>query len=183
MLGGAVASCSNPSDSLIPNDMGGVGNISITSVSPAVVGIAGGTPVAVYGTGFAAGATVAFGNKLATQVQVISSTQIQMLAPAAENGPGAVPVTVRNADGSFAVATGLFRYVRVVLDFDNTRVPVGTQPVAVIAEDTKWRWEPGNHHCQRRYGQRIGAAGELELSKWVDVSDAGRSDGTCGGGL
>ncbi|HNK46016.1 MAG TPA: FG-GAP-like repeat-containing protein [Pseudomonadota bacterium] len=142
VLGGAVASCSNPSDSLIPNDMGGVGNISITSVSPAVVGIAGGTPVAVYGTGFAAGATVAFGNKLATQVQVISSTQIQMLAPAAENGPGAVPVTVRNADGSFAVATGLFRYVRVVLDFDNTRVPVGTQPVAVIAEDTNGDGNP-----------------------------------------
>lgn len=142
VLGSVGVSCSNSTGGLVPNNMGGVGNISITSVSPAVAGMAGGTPVAVYGTGFAAGATVAFGNKMATQVQVISPTQIQMLTPAAESGPGDVPVTVRNADGSFAVATGLFRYVRVVLDFDNARVPVGTQPVAVVAEDTNGDGSP-----------------------------------------
>ncbi len=135
-LGGAGIGCSNSTGSLEPNGMGGVGNISVTSASPAVAGVSGGTPIAIYGTGFVAGATVAFGNKLATEVQVISSTQIQARVPAAESGPGDVAVTVRNTDGSFAVASGLFRYVRVVLDFDNARVPVGSQPVAVIAEDT-----------------------------------------------
>ena len=45
-------------------------------------------------------------------------------------------MTVRNVDGSFAVATGLFGYVRVLLDFSSERIAVGTKPVAVIAEDT-----------------------------------------------
>jgi hypothetical protein len=93
---------------LPPNDMGGVGAISVTSISPAVAGMTGGTPVAVYGSGFAAGATVAFGNKLATEVQVISSTQIQALVPDSGGLTGAVPVTVRNLDGSFAVASRYF---------------------------------------------------------------------------
>jgi len=136
-LGGAVTSCSPAADSpLPPNDMGGVGSITITSVSPAVGGIAGGTPVAIYGTGFATGATVAFGSNLATQVQVLSSTQIQALVPPSGGATGPTPVTVRNMDGSFAVATGLFTYVRVLLDFSAERIAVGTHPVAVIAEDT-----------------------------------------------
>ncbi len=137
LLAGAVSSCDPASGTgLPPNDMGGVGAIAVTSVSPAVGGMTGGTPVAVYGSGFAQGATVAFGNQLATQVQVLSSTQIQALAPASNGVTGQVPVTVRNVDGSFAVATGLFGYVRVLLDFSSERIAVGTKPVAVIAEDT-----------------------------------------------
>ena len=136
LLIGGAASCDSGPGALPPNDMGGVGAISVTSVSPAVAGMTGGTPVAVYGSGFAAGATVAFGNKLATEVQVISSTQIQALVPDSGGMTGAVPVTVRNQDGSFAVATALFRYVRVVLDFSAERIAVGNHPVAVLAEDT-----------------------------------------------
>lgn len=135
LLGLSMASCES-STSQVPNDMGGVGAISVTSVSPAVAGMAGGTAVAIYGSGFVQGATVAFGNKPATEVTVLSSTKLQAVVPASDGTVGTVPVTVRNADGSFAVASGLFGYVRVVLDFDAERISVGTHPVAVIAEDT-----------------------------------------------
>ena len=63
LLIGGAASCDSGPGALPPNDMGGVGAISVTSVSPAVAGMTGGTPVAVYGSGFAAGATVAFGHR------------------------------------------------------------------------------------------------------------------------
>jgi hypothetical protein len=131
----SITSCES-SSSLAPNDMGGVGSISVTSVSPSVAAMAGGTAVAIYGSGFVQGATVAFGNKQATEVTVLSPTKLQAVVPASDGVVGSVPVTIRNPDGSFAVATGLFGYVRVVLDFDAERIAVGTHPVAVIAEDT-----------------------------------------------
>lgn len=131
----SVARCES-SSGLSPNDMDGVGSVSVTSVSPSVAGVAGGTAVAIYGSGFVQGATVAFGNKQATEVTVLSPTKLQAVVPASGGSVGSVPVTVRNSDGSFAVASGLFGYVRVVLDFDSERIPVGTRPVAVIAEDT-----------------------------------------------
>ncbi len=131
----AHASCS-PVDTLPPNEQGGVGNIAITSISPSVAAAQGGVTVAIYGSGFAEGAEVAFGNRAAQQVQFVSSTHIQAQVPAAETGPGDAAVTVRNKDGSFAVGTKLFRYVRAVVSFDSERIAVGTHPVAVIAEDT-----------------------------------------------
>ena len=135
LLSLSITSCES-SSSLPPNDMGGVGSISVTSVSPSVAGMAGGTAVAIYGSGFVQGATVAFGNKQASEVTVLSSSKLQAVVPASDGSVGSVPVTIRNPDGSFAVATGLFGYVRVVLDFDAERIAVGTHPVAVIAEDT-----------------------------------------------
>ena len=54
LLAGGVVSCSSSTDTLLPNNMGGVGAISVTSVSPAVAGMTGGTLVAVYGSGISA---------------------------------------------------------------------------------------------------------------------------------
>lgn len=60
--------------------------VAVSSVSPASGSLAGGTPVTVMGSGFAAGAgttSFTFGKTAATEVECASSTQCAMLAPAA----------------------------------------------------------------------------------------------------
>jgi len=135
LWGSAVSCTPTDANTLPPNEQGGIGDISIKSVSPSVAGLGGGSIVAIYGSGFQEGAQVAFGNRLSSKVEVVSPTLVQATVPAAETGPGDVAVTVRNKDGSFAVGTSLFRYVRVMVQFDHERIGVGVHPVAVIAED------------------------------------------------
>jgi hypothetical protein len=68
------------------------------------------TQVTLTGTGFQAGATVAFGGAAATGVTVVDSTTLTALAPA--HAAGTVDVVVRNPDGQSATLTGGFTYVQ-----------------------------------------------------------------------
>ncbi|MGE3856576.1 MAG: beta strand repeat-containing protein [Dehalococcoidia bacterium] len=81
---------------------------TVSAVAPAIGPSAGGTAVTITGTGFAAGATVTFAGVAATGVTVVSSTSITATTPAGT--PGAVTVTVRNADGQAANVGGGFTY-------------------------------------------------------------------------
>ena len=63
-------------------------------VRPASGAMSGGTKVTIVGTGFEPDATVIFGGKKATEVEVVSSTKITALTPAGELG--LVDVGVRN---------------------------------------------------------------------------------------
>jgi hypothetical protein len=66
---------------------------TITTIAPSSGSTAGGTTVTITGTGFAAGATVVFDGTHATNVTVVSATEITVTAPAhAQAGP--VDVTV-----------------------------------------------------------------------------------------
>ena len=65
---------------------------TVTSVSPVSGSTAGGTAVTITGTNFAAGATVTFGGTAATNVVVVSGTQITATTPAGRAGA----VTVRS---------------------------------------------------------------------------------------
>ena len=66
---------------------------TITTIAPSSGSTAGGTTVTITGTGFAAGATVVFDGTHATNVTVVSATEITVTAPAhAQSGP--VDVTV-----------------------------------------------------------------------------------------
>ena len=67
---------------------------TVSSVSPNSGSTAGGTAVTITGTNFAAGATVTFGSAAATNVVVVSGTQITATTPA--GSAGAVTVTVTN---------------------------------------------------------------------------------------
>ena len=69
-----------------------VAGLIVASVSPNAGGLGGGTGVRITGTNFATGATVNFGSSPASNVTVVSSTQITATTPA--NAAGAVPVTV-----------------------------------------------------------------------------------------
>ena len=70
---------------------------------------AGGTAVTITGTNFAAGATVTFGGTAATNVVVVSGTQITATTPA--GSVGAVTVTVTNLGVSGGNLASGFTYV------------------------------------------------------------------------
>jgi IPT/TIG domain/Bacterial Ig domain len=81
---------------------------TVSSVSPNNGPTAGGTAVTITGTRFLAGATVTFGTNAATNVVVVSGTQITATTPAETAGP--VAVTVTNPGGLSGSLTNGFTY-------------------------------------------------------------------------
>jgi hypothetical protein len=81
---------------------------AVLTVTPPLGVAAGGTAVTVTGTGFTADAQVLFGGVAATDVVVVSASEITAVTPA--HAAGIVDVTVSNAGGAGA-GTGLFTYL------------------------------------------------------------------------
>ena len=88
--------------------------------------VSGGTVVIFAGTGFQMGATLTIGGMAATNVSVLSSTQLTATTPAGSAGTQAVVVT--NPDGQSATLPGGFLYTsafildRSTLDDDSQRL-------------------------------------------------------------
>jgi hypothetical protein len=78
---------------MVPITAAGIVAPTVKNVSPPSGPVAGGTPVTITGTGFAAETTVSFGGAQATNVNVVSPTEITATTPTAAH-PGAVKVTV-----------------------------------------------------------------------------------------
>lgn len=91
---------------------------TVTSISPNTGSSAGGVPVTITGTNFAAGAIVSFGVATATQVVVVNSTTITAVTPPYVGGNTSVSVT--NVAGDKGSLTNGFAYVTT---------PLPTQPV------------------------------------------------------
>lgn len=91
-------------------DGGMSGGVSIMTVTPAAVSIAGGGSVTITGSGFQKNATVKFGD-LNAAITKLTDTEIQVTAPAGVAiGCGKVAITVVNPDSSLARRDDLFRY-------------------------------------------------------------------------
>lgn len=82
---------------------------TVTMVNPPSGLIGGMTSVTVTGTGFFAGASVAFGAANGTSVNVINATTLTVLTPMGA-AAGAVDVKVTNADGQSATLAGAYTY-------------------------------------------------------------------------
>ena len=82
--------------------------LTIKSITPSSGSTTGGTTVSILGTQFASGIAVTFGTLNASSVTVISSTQLQAVAPA--QGTGVVDVRVTNSNGETATLFGAFTY-------------------------------------------------------------------------
>jgi IPT/TIG domain-containing protein len=80
----------------------------LAGVSPATGPIAGGTRVVLSGSGFAAGATVAFG-AAAAAVESLTATSLTVTSPA--GAAGAVAVQVTNPDGQSSTLPGGWTYL------------------------------------------------------------------------
>jgi hypothetical protein len=81
---------------------------TVTSVSPSSGAAGGGTAVTITGTNFVSGATVTFGSTAATNVVVVSATEITATSPA--GSAGAVTVTVTSGGQNGSLNSG-FTYV------------------------------------------------------------------------
>lgn len=79
---------------------------TFSSISPTTGSTAGGTAVTITGTNFTAGATVYVGGSPATNVVVVSSTQIT--ATTGSGGQGSANVLIINPDNTSATATAAF---------------------------------------------------------------------------
>src|SRR5215469_13454841 len=82
---------------------------TVTGVSPSSGPAAGGTAITINGTNFASGATVTLGGTGATNVVVVSASQIT--ATTAAHAAGAVNVVVTNSDGQSATLANGYTYV------------------------------------------------------------------------
>jgi subtilase family serine protease len=80
----------------------------VSSLSPAKGSHKGGTKVTIHGTNFIGVTAVHFGTKLATNVKVISTTEITVTAPA---GTGTVHVTVTAAGGTTSATSAAGKYL------------------------------------------------------------------------
>ena len=82
---------------------------TVTSVTPNTGPTTGGTAVTITGSNFAAGVTVAFGGVAATNVAVLSATEITATSPAGT--AGATAVTVTNPGGQSGSLPSAFTYI------------------------------------------------------------------------
>jgi hypothetical protein len=104
-----------------------VGMPTVTSISPAVGTIAGGTSVTITGIGFSGATAVYFGSMLATITGTTTSTSITATAPATTTA-GVVDVTVLTPMGTSATSTS-DRFTYQI----GGSVVGGTQPGGVLA--------------------------------------------------
>ncbi len=75
---------------------------TVASIAPPSGTATGGTAVTITGTNFAGGATVTIGGSAATNVVVVSGTQITATTPAGSLGAATVTVTVNGQSGNLA---------------------------------------------------------------------------------
>ena len=83
-------------------------SLTINSISPSSGSTAGGTVVTVAGSNFSTGATASFGGSPASNVSIVSSTQLKATTPT--HASGAVSVVVSNPDGANATLANAFSY-------------------------------------------------------------------------
>jgi alpha-tubulin suppressor-like RCC1 family protein/subtilisin family serine protease len=82
---------------------------TITSVSPAEGLESGGTKMVINGSNFKVGASVLFGQAVASNVVVDNANQITVVTPA--HYPAKVDITINNPDGTTGVLLGGYTYI------------------------------------------------------------------------
>ncbi len=80
---------------------------TISAVTPSGGPLAGGTAITITGTGFSAGSTVTVGGAAATNVNVVSTTEVRCTTPAGTTGARDVVVTT---DAGAVTRAGAFTY-------------------------------------------------------------------------
>lgn len=113
--------------------------LALTAVAPSSATTAGMVSVTLTGQGFKTPASVQFGGVQATNVTVMSPTEIRATVPANSGACGAVPVLVQNGDGKQISSSALFKYVYKDVRFSALSPPAlhssNMSPAAVAAGD------------------------------------------------
>ena len=104
---------------------------AVSRTVPAFGPAVGNNVVIVVGTGFASGASVAFGGVPATSVSVVNATTLTANVP--PHSAGAVGVTVTNPGGTSGSLAGAYRYLAPSGTFGIQFFPVTTGAVTDVA--------------------------------------------------
>ena len=94
-------------------------NPMLVTVTPALGPTLGGVTITLKGSDFTPGARVSFGGTEASDVKVVSATEITALLPAKPGAWGKVPVKVTLGNGRSSTLTDGFRYYASRLEFQN----------------------------------------------------------------
>jgi len=101
--------------------------VVLGAVAPSSGGTAGGTTIALTGSGFRSGSLVRVGGTMASSIQVSpSGTTITCNTPARLGKPGPVDVVVESPSGSSSTASQAFRYFLSSLAYDAPSSVAGT---------------------------------------------------------
>ena len=103
---------------------------TVSSVVPNNGPIAGGTAVTITGTNFVAGATLTFGSNAATNVVVVSGTQITATTPAGSAGAVTVTVTANGQSGS--LTNGFTYNAAIAISFGQVAAATPQSPTATV---------------------------------------------------
>lgn len=106
--------------------------LALTSISPDIGGLAGGTVVTLTGTDFQVGMLVFFDGSLADSITVFNATLATCTTPS--HAAGAVDVEVDNPDTSQSILSNGFRYLsQAALDYAYSTETTPQKPVAIAA--------------------------------------------------
>lgn len=115
-------------------------NPTITALDPQVAPTAGGTPVRIYGMGFAGATSVTFGAVVATDFAVIDGKLITAIVPPAAGGAGDnntfVDVTVTTPVGSNTMTDGMYYTDATITVTPSTGLHPG-DPITVVVTGYK----------------------------------------------
>jgi hypothetical protein len=125
---------------------------TISKITPSSGSAEGGTSVTISGSNFRPGVAVKFGNDAAASVQMVSSSEVQVVAPA--GSVGAVTVVAQDSDGEIAEAASAYTF---------TSQPASSADVMVDASQT----------VSETGGNDIAAAKNIYASASAPESDGG----------
>lgn len=108
----------------------------LSAVTPARATTTGGSLITLQGENFIAGDTVRVASAQATNVMVVSATQITAVVPAVPGAFGLVPVSVTHPDGQSVTRADLFSFSSSTLSYaPASTIGVATYPGAVAVGD------------------------------------------------
>ncbi|MGY2894940.1 virginiamycin B lyase family protein [Deinococcus sp. UYEF24] len=121
---------------------------TVTSVTPNLGLIAGGTAVTITGSGFSSGVTVKFGTVAASTVTVNSSTSLTAVSPAASTAGNVDVVVTNSSGGSPTSAADRFDYLAFG-EFTVPTVSSGSTGITSGPDGNLWFTESGSNKIGR----------------------------------
>ena len=114
--------------------------LSLTSIEPRFAAQSESTRLTIRGTGFRTGITVHVGGFMATEVSMVSSTELTALAHSSEAYCGPVNVRLTNLDNKTVARADLFRYnslapAKFAMQVTSTSVQIPLGPDQIVVAD------------------------------------------------
>ncbi|MGV3621301.1 MAG: IPT/TIG domain-containing protein [Archangium sp.] len=185
-----------PTENPPPMDGGTQPAPIVTSISPTMGPVAGGTSITINGTQFVTGASVAFGSTLSSSVTFESDRKLVAVSPSSASA-GAVSIVVTNPGGRSSSLPNAFTYtgtttVKTITEavLVNDAAATATAPATVtvtanvaVPMTTNGAGQGSGVRAQVGFATTVSSPPAVTDFTWSDASYAGDVDGAMGGDL